>query len=242
MWRKEGDQNTDFFQAKARARGRTNRIRALRRGDGSKATEQRELEQLAFEFYQHLFASQGDLEPELVCCYVSRKVTDQMNFFLDEEFSPAEVGKALVMMQPGKSPGVDGFNAGFFQHHWDTLKESVTEAVLVFLNGGEMPEVINRTLLVLIPMVANPQDLTQFRPISLCNVLYKICSKAMANKLRGILDEVITEEQSAFVPGRLITDNVLIVYECIHYLINKKGNSGACAIMLDMAKVYDRVE
>lgn len=118
----------------------------------------------------------------------------------------------------------------------------MTEAVLGFLNGGEMPEVINQTLLVLIPKVANPQELTQYRPISLFNVLYKICSKAMANRLRGVLDEIISEEQSAFVPGRLITDNVLIAYECIHYLRNKKGKSGACAIKLDMAKAYDRVE
>lgn len=241
-WLKEGDRNTGFFQAKARARGRTNRIRVLKREDGSEATEQWELEQLAIDFYQQLFAAQEQLEPERVCRHVPRKVTDQMNSFLDREFSSEEVEKALFMMHPGKAPGVDGFNAGFFQRHWDTLKGSVTAAVLGFLNGGEMPEEINQTLLVLIPKVMNPQDLAQYRPISLCNVLYKICSKTLANRLRGILDEVVSEEQSAFVPGRLITDNVLIAYECIHYLRNKKGKSGACAIKLDMAKAYDRVE
>jgi hypothetical protein len=64
----------------------------------------------------------------------------------------------------------------------------------------------------------------------------------MANRLRCGLDDIISLEQSAFVPGRLITDTVLVAYECIHYLQNKKGKTGACAIKLDMAKAYDQVE
>jgi len=159
---------------------------------------------------------------------------------LERPFSEQEVEEALFQMAPSKAPGVDGFNAGFFQTHWQLVKGCVVPAILGFLNGGELPAEVNKTLLVLIPKVTNPQDLSQYRPISLCNVLYKLCSKTLANRLRRILDDVISEEQSAFVPGRLITDNVLIAYESIHYLRKKKGKTGGCAIKLDMAKAYDR--
>ena len=80
-------------------------------------------------------------------------------------------------MAPSKAPGVDGFNAGFFQTHWQLVKDCVLSTVLGFLNGGDMPDEVNKALLVLIPKVSNPQELSQYRPISLCNVLYKLCSK-----------------------------------------------------------------
>lgn len=242
QWLREGDKNTEYFQAKAKARARTNKIKRLRRQDGSWTSEQMELEQMAAQFYQNLFMAQENLQPDLVCQFVHRKVTDQMNSELDRPFTCEEIEKALFSMKPNKSPGVDGFTAGFFQKHWSLIKSSVLAAVLGFLNGGDMPAMVNKTLLVLIPKVAHPQELAQFRPISLCTVLYKICSKAMANRLCLLLDEIISDEQSAFVPGRLITDNVVIAYECIHYLRNRKGKQEACALKLDMAKAYDRVE
>jgi hypothetical protein len=139
------------------------------------------------------------------------------------------------MMDANKAPGPDGFTTGFYQIHWDLLGPRVTQAVLDFLNRGSLPDSVNRTTLVLIPKIKNPQEMKHFRPISLC-------SKVLAIRLRLFLDEIISEEQSAFVPGRLIIDNVLIAYECTHYVLRKKGKSGACAIKLDMAKAYDRVE
>jgi hypothetical protein len=126
--------------------------------------------------------------------------------------------------------------------NWEVIGPSVTWVVLDFLNGGEVPDGFNHTTIVLIPKAKHPQDIKQFRPISLCNVIYKLCSKVLANMMKGFLDEIISEEQSVFVPGRLITDNVLVAYECTHYLKRKKGKNGACAIKLDMAKAYNRVE
>jgi hypothetical protein len=115
--------------------------------------------------------------------------------------------------------------------------------VLRVLRGEDNMEEINQIFIVLIPKVANPEELGQFRPISLCNMIYKIGSKVAANRFKVCLPEIISEEQSAFVPGRLIMDNIITAYECLHFMKkNRAKKNRFCALKLDMRKAYDRLE
>ena len=106
-----------------------------------------------------------------------------------------------------------------------------------------MPPDVNETVIVLIPKVNDPVKLTDFRPISLCNVIYKIVAKCLVNRMLSILDDIISPTQSAFVPGRLITNNTLLSFECFRFINQeKKPDSSFCTYKLDLSKAYDRVD
>lgn len=102
---------------------------------------------------------------------------------------------------------------------------------------------LNDTNIALIPKVDNPLTMKDMRPISVCNVLYKIVAKVLANRLKKVLPNCISEEQSAFVEGRSILDNVLVAFEIIHHLKCKtKGARGEVALKIDISKAYNRVD
>jgi hypothetical protein len=89
----------------------------------------------------------------------------------------------------------------FFQRNWGTIKEEVINAVKLFFATGHIPEGVSDTAIVLIPKVEYPETLKDFRPISLCTVIYKVIAKCMVNRLRPILGDIVSINQSAFVPG-----------------------------------------
>lgn len=102
---------------------------------------------------------------------------------------------------------------------------------------------INATNIALLPMKKSPDALPDFQPISLCNVIYKLIAKALANRMKKVLPHIISPTQSAFIPQRLITDNILVAFEALHTMGSRmKGNEGYMALKLDMSKTYDRVE
>ncbi len=127
--------------------------------------------------------------------------------------------------------------------YWEVVGPEVTQAILSIIHSGHMLSKINYTHIALVPKITSPEKITDFRPIALCNVIYKIISKVLANRLKKILPQIVSESQSAFVPGRLITDNVLVAFEVMHSMsLKRNGRKGQLVLKLDMSKAYDRVE
>ena len=154
-----------------------------------------------------------------------------------------EVKEALFAIHPDKAPGPDGFSASFFQTNWDVVAPAITKEIQNFFLNGSIPFAINETHFRLIPKISCPKSVSDYRPIALCTVYYKVISKLLSIRLKPVLQGIISENQSAFVPGRAISDNVLITHEVLHYL-KVSGATKHCtmAVKSDISKAYDRLE
>ena len=111
------------------------------------------------------------------------------------------------------------------------------------LNNNSPAPGSNNTNIVLIPKKKQPEFVSDLRPISLCNVVDRITCKVLANRMKRCMNLIISEAQSAFIPGIYITDNVMISFEAMHYLKRKtQGKVAYAALITNMSKAYDRVE
>ncbi|GLU18275.1 hypothetical protein SLE2022_345820 [Rubroshorea leprosula] len=244
IWLQEGDRNTRFFHRKASRRRDKNRVEKLMDAEGEWKHEFTELQGIATSYFSSLFSTTFPTNIDRVTSCLSPRVTADDNAFLLQVFTETEITKALHQMHPSKAPGPDGLSPGFLQHFWNVVKDDVVKPCLDFLNhGGMLPPKLNFTHIVLIPKCSEPKTMADLRPISLCNVIYRVLAKVLANRFKLVLQRVISQEQSAFLPNRLITDNFMIAYEILQYMRARKTKKrGWQAVKLDMSKAFDRIE
>ncbi|XP_019096517.1 PREDICTED: uncharacterized protein LOC104768075 [Camelina sativa] len=242
-WMKLGDKNSKYFHALTKQRRARNRITGLFNRDDIWSTEDVDICHTAVSYFEDLFTSTNPENFEEVLREVNTVITAEDNEWLTGPATEAEVKSTLFTMHPDKAPGPNGMTALFFQKAWDIVKTDLVDLVNRFLVERVFDKDLNRTHICLIPKVAKPTRMAELRPISLCNVGYKIISKILCQRLKRVLPGLISETQSAFVPGRLISDNILIAQEMFHGLRTNPSCKGKfMAIKTDMSKAYDRVE
>lgn len=242
FWLRDGDKNTRFFHRYASVRKAHNKIKRLKDENGEWRETEEEMQGLITEYFDKIFCT-AEVGEDLSNRMVFKKLNEDQKLTLVLPVSDEEVKEATFAMHPDKAPGMDGLNPSFFRAYWNIVGQDVCNFCRNFFETWNLPETINTTLVCLIPKVKNPKKVADLRPISLCNVLMRILSKVMANRVKPTLQTIISEQQSAFIENRLLTDNALVAFEVNHYIHRKtQGAVGVTGLKVDVSKAYDRLE
>nr|KYP65630.1 LINE-1 reverse transcriptase isogeny [Cajanus cajan] len=240
-WVKFGDRNSKFFHAQTLSRRRRNKVRGLFFPNGTWQTDPSLLQDEALRFFTQLFSSEVQ-PPASEFQYGSppQLATDAISLLL-APVTREEVRRSVMSMKSFTAPGPDGFQPFFYKQYWPIVGEELWKLVAsTFQNGASDPAILE-TLVVLTLKVDNPTCLKEFRPISICNVAYKVISKVLVSRLRPFLSKLIGPFQGSFLPGRGTIDNSILAQEVLNFIHQDKSKTGSLALKVDLKKAYDRI-
>ncbi|KAL2923232.1 LINE-1 retrotransposable element ORF2 protein [Bienertia sinuspersici] len=240
-WVREGDENTKLFHQSIKKRRLQNTIHSILDINGDTREGLKGIADAFLDYYKQLLGGHMPRFPVQAQFMGGTRLSADQIHALSLPFTRKEVKSAMFSIHGDKAPGPDGFGSFFFRDHWDIVGESIEEAVLDVLNLGKLLKDLNHTLISLIPKNSCPTSVTEFRPISCCNTLYKCITKVLCSRLKMVLPSLISMNQGAFVQDRYIVHNILVCQDLIrHY--GRRNNRPSCMIKLDLRKAYDIVE
>ncbi|XP_074297716.1 uncharacterized protein LOC141628475 [Silene latifolia] len=215
QWLEAGDNNTTYFHGTIKKKNSLNKTLL---GD-NKPTEK----------VRRQVLSEGK------CC------TKYHVEILNKAVTNDDIKSIFFSIPIDKSPGPDGYTSAFFKDTWDIVGADVCASIKDFFATGKLLTQINATNITLIPKCDRPTSVKQFRSIACCNMIYKVISKLLYNRLAQVLPDIISENQGAFIKGRSIIENVLICQDLVK-MYNRKAVSPRCLFDIDLQKAYDTVE
>ncbi|KAJ0522407.1 putative RNA-directed DNA polymerase [Helianthus annuus] len=236
-WLTDGDENTKFFHGVANSKRVNNKVDGLYVNDAWE-TRPEVIKKVVVDFFANKFSEPAINRPKMTGTGF-RKISDSNATLLVEPFSNKEIRDAVWECGADKSPGPDGFSFAFIKHYWVSLEPHFWSIMDEFYTHGTICKSVNSSFVALIPKVVDPMTLSDYRPISLIGSISKIVTKVLANRLKVVLDSIISPEQSAFVKGRNILDGPLIINEVVNWA--KKSKKRILVFKVDFEKAYDCV-
>eukprot|EP00253_Pinus_taeda_P018598 PITA_18598 len=239
-WLREGERNTKFFHQAMIQNRQRNQIFSIKTAEGERVVEQEGIERVLVDYHKGIFTETQEARGEAIdhiCKEIPKLITTEQNKALMHAATMEEVEEVVMNMKKGKAPRPDGFTVEFYQAGWHFLGQEILEAIEESRLKQKIWPGINSTFLTLIPKSNNSEEAQGFRPIALCNVIYKIIATLIAKRLKPLLPSIISPEQTSFVEGRQILDGLVVTQEMIHSLNQKKQRG--MMIKLDLSKAYD---
>ncbi|KAK5792155.1 hypothetical protein PVK06_033269 [Gossypium arboreum] len=239
-WLVLGDRNTKFFHTRTLRRRKQNLITALKNELRDWIMDEEQLKTEAVNFFKALYGEHPGPMTSLPTSAFP-PLTDEDFRFLNNPVYDEEIEVVLFDMALLKALGSDDFHSLFYQSQWDHVGASICSWVKSIFAGKSINAELNNLLIVLLPKIQNPECFAQFRPISLCSVLYKLVMKIIANRFKVVFPKLIALEQTGFIAGRNITDNIVMAQEVVHSMKSMQKNRKWMGNKIDLEKAYDRV-
>lgn len=205
--------------------------------NGSLLFKASEIESAAINYFSSLF--NGPISSVFPSFQPISFINEQGQRSLMRKVDLAEIKDAVFSIHDESSPGPDGMSVKFFKVHWENLKSDLLEAISDIFHSGKLPKALNHTFITLVPKNDRPSEISHYRPISCCNVYYKKISKILCNRLKPFLPFLVSGNQSAFIKGRYIGDNILLAHELLRDF--KKAGMPKMSVKVDLQKAYDKV-
>jgi hypothetical protein len=240
VWLHKGDNNAKFFHMVSNGRKRKNTIMYLKSKEGRIEGEDNLLKH-ATDYYKCLFGhvAGSDITLHSDLWEDGEKVSDSDNDEITKPFSESEIKEALVQMEKNKAAGPVGIPIEFYQLSWEYIKKDIP-GMFSDLHAGVLDiSRINYGVITLLPKVSDAEKIQQYRPICLLNCLYKWVTKVFTVMLEKIDDNLILQNQTAFMKGRNIMSGIMALHEILHE--TKKSGEVGIVLKLDFEKAYDKV-
>ncbi|XP_026384858.1 uncharacterized protein LOC113280452 [Papaver somniferum] len=243
VWLLEGDMNSPYFHRITLYRRKRNAISWIKNAANDILTDRASISDSFIDYFKNLYSSHPQQFQDEILQSLPPKFFEENYSILNLPLTPEEIKNVVFQMVVGeKAQGPDGFTGLFYQKLWDIVGEAVIDMTQTCFRTGHIGKVNNHTNISLIPKVPLAELVTQYRPIGLCNFVYKILSKTLANRLKPFMNNIISQQQNAFIPKRSISDNILLVNEDIYVVNHNDKTEGIDAIKLDISKAYDKLE
>jgi hypothetical protein len=239
QWVKDGDRNTSFFHHAIVKRRRRNTIVSVKDENNTMQFMPDQFSNTFVNYFRSIFASSNANNGRPFLRTELPQGNEDYTYSIPDN---KEIWETLKDMKRNASPGPDGFNVEFYIATWSWIGEDVVQLVRNFFQSGIMPSHINDTHIALILKKLVPLVPTDYRPISLCNVIYKIIAKCLANRLKPHLPDYVHPSQQAFIEGRRISNNIIIAQEITHSFALNSWKNQAFMLKIDLAKAFDRLE